>query len=90
MLPADGGDDGGQRQVVMNFILFLKGTVCANHPFTSSGEEEIQCGGLPPQRLTPPLTTGPFFYRFGWVITWAMEVCPSMPTLLNMFFQSVT
>jgi len=35
------GDDGGQRQVVMNFILFLKGTVCANHPFTSSGEEGI-------------------------------------------------
>ena len=33
---------------------------------------------------------GPVFYRFGWVITWAMEVCPSMPTLLDMFFQSVT
>ena len=54
------GDDGGQRQVVMNFILFLKGTVCANHPLYFFGRRrDILRGGLPPQRLTPQLTVGP-------------------------------
>ena len=54
------GDDGGQRQVVMNFIYTPKGHCLCKSSFIFFGRRrDILRGGLPPQRLTSLLTVGP-------------------------------
>ena len=60
------GDDGGQRQVVMNFIYTPKGhCLCKSSFYFFGRRRDILSGGLPPQRLTPQLTVTRFSIALG-------------------------
>ena len=63
MLPADGGDDGGQRQVVMNFIYTPRGHCLCKSSFYFFGRRRNTMRGPSSTAAHAAAHRGPFSSR---------------------------